>query len=1576
MNGVAVAGATIGGNDTWEGKNSTVSIISGERAYIDTTVMAGKQITVEGGQPGNDDDGLSVVITTGGGLVAKGVTSNNSGGLVSVKAEGDIQLMGAVLSGGVSVDNQITWGAEDSSIHIEADGQAWIGGNTVDIDNNPVEVGGRLYASQEINIIGGVHAEDGEAVKMPGSAHLTVKNDDGSIHIESGQDAVVSAVMVAGGEVITHSDSSGMYQGVTLETYDGDSSITIQAENQIRLGRDLYAGKLIDLRGGVDPVDGTSGSEWEGQGLVLYGSSHLKTWQEDSTINLNASGDISILMPGWQQEIKADGFPQFADGHLTHDATLDIVIDLGTHVSQAQVTLTAAETQDNASIAALKKDLQDAIDNADFTVIESTSGDPALNSTHKVDQLTVRLSDGSIMLTSEYEFTLKSGSQGASYLGFTQLANSDAKSNRMYAVDAPKEGSVINIGSQEQASGSIYIAGWLRGYEGVNFYSSENADGSQDLEFDVTGVLETLSGGITFDLGTDGIMKGNLIARGRGSDITIHADETLQLHGDITAQDDIFITAGSTIVDGKESLYTHGTSRLNTIDPDGTISLIGVNDVRINSKIGANNPELGLLEVKSTNGTLILDQEGGWLETGAQLNLIAKKLDLSGVIKSNRATPAVYDNELYLKADESMNLSGSFDLDGSMKLESAGNIELENIRLLINSPGQHLEIEAKGDVLLGNINPTQGDTNPHAVVLQADSYLDIETEGILHIASDAQLYTKGDNSAINIESETLALIGTVYAGAAFDETNGYSWTGKAANIDIETENEIVIGGKGLDGSYNLVDFGGRIVSTGQLYLDAGTDENGVGISQSALSAVYVDATADGTFADNTDGDLQIKSDGDIQIYNFIDAKDDGADAFLSSKGLIIVDGLVRADDELKLSGGANASDIGVLITAVVLDDQLERVSGGTLDVNEGGSITVLSKEQILINGVIGQLTQQDDTFHANAGAIQLTSFRNDISVVGYVDASNQISLEAKNINVLAGSRIKARGQDSEVVIKSTEKTYIAPAESQEVSEGYIEAEKNIHLVANTARIDGLIKSISDTGNILFSIEEDLTVVGTILSENSMNVHVGVNIDRSLAELSGNITMDDLLGGTAQIKQTGVLNAKGELNVLVGYNFIVNASTEVGDMQPNVTPIITTDEITLTIVSGYQQVAIGTISVPEISWVKTTIVEQVDQKLVDVGNRYYTMTTTLSQIGYYNPNAPDELKFREFFIEGIDYSNDAGQENSINWTLYGVNDVMTSDDTDKDVYRSFSQLNDAQRKAVLNTLGYKPLYDFSYTNAKIHTARGINTPKIETWVPKWNSLYQQYESASQSEKLDNWKVYAVDVDGWRDKLILMPEGANQDVLRVESIGEATYLDGDTTRDGESDGSWISSSNPTNNEDESGPTGELVGRYHDDAEISYTQDKSTFNGTTLDPDSPVPSHWSDQTKSSEVDTDKSEGRWSVEYIEETGQRIFEIEGRTDETIKTRAPNWSWEDSGESESTDPLDNDRDTHRFLLQMLLYRRLAKTPSLLNKHHPVHAIIYWLEILNGGKRTLYGCKMLLPGHNLMSLHMILMIHQP
>ncbi len=80
-----------------------------------------------------------------------------------------MQLMGGVLSGGTSVDDIVTWSTEPARIYIATTGQAWIGGRTVDINNQPVEIGGRLQTLDRIDIIGGTHVAtaDGVGVLLP-----------------------------------------------------------------------------------------------------------------------------------------------------------------------------------------------------------------------------------------------------------------------------------------------------------------------------------------------------------------------------------------------------------------------------------------------------------------------------------------------------------------------------------------------------------------------------------------------------------------------------------------------------------------------------------------------------------------------------------------------------------------------------------------------------------------------------------------------------------------------------------------------------------------------------------------------------------------------------------------------------------------------------------------------------------------------------------------------------------------------------------------------------------------------------------------------------------------------------------------------------------------------------------------------------------------------------------------------------------------------------------------------------------------------------------------------------------------
>ena len=54
----------------WAGPEGNVNIEAGQQLYMDTGVLASGSVSVRGGSAGADDDGLSVLITTAGGIPA------------------------------------------------------------------------------------------------------------------------------------------------------------------------------------------------------------------------------------------------------------------------------------------------------------------------------------------------------------------------------------------------------------------------------------------------------------------------------------------------------------------------------------------------------------------------------------------------------------------------------------------------------------------------------------------------------------------------------------------------------------------------------------------------------------------------------------------------------------------------------------------------------------------------------------------------------------------------------------------------------------------------------------------------------------------------------------------------------------------------------------------------------------------------------------------------------------------------------------------------------------------------------------------------------------------------------------------------------------------------------------------------------------------------------------------------------------------------------------------------------------------------------------------------------------------
>jgi len=1532
--GAIVPGGSVGESGvTFAGPNSTAHIEAGEQIYLDTGIVAAKTVELVAGEAGADDDRVSVLVNTAGGLTAAGWTSDGSGGLVSVQAGTDVWMMGHVTAGatvsqefdedGDLVGETYNWSNEPGTIRIEATGQALIGGMTTNKAGETVETGGYLSARDSIDVTGGANP-DGRGVYVPGAAELVVHKADGSIVLDAAQDTHILGLLVAGGQVDNYYDADGQYLGRKLHQFSGDSTITIQADNQIRVGQDIQAGKTINLIGGQDET---------GKGTVIQGSVHVSTWQPNSTINLDAPGDIDILAPAATNEIEADGFIERADGRLAHDVTLDVWLDKVDFEVQTQVTVTAADAADNTGIADLMEDLQTALNTAEFTVTQSDNAEHPVGSTYTFDDpddnpdIEVKLRNSRFLLAGPYSFKIGTGSVNADLLGL-DLSDGVLVSSLPYTLLAPEAGSVINIGAPAGPNGKLYIAGKVKAHSAINLNSAQN-DGGQDVDLDWTGLLETVAGSITLSPGgQDAVIKGDVIAGGQGSDVVVTAAHTLTVHGSFQAQDDIIITAGSEVVPGEVSLQTTGTSELRTQGQDSQILITGVNDVSINSHVGGLNPELELIRIGSTHGSLAIEHESGWIETGAQIRLVGHDVDMAGVLRSHKATVAARDNEVVIDIDGTAEIHGDVELAGSMLVSADEKVLVHGTTLAADAAGQRLTLQSDGDVQLGTREANgDGTFTQHGGVVQANRLLEIKAGNLVQVNSGVKVMGTADSSKVSITAPNVDVIGSIFGGADVDGDDNLTWTGQNAVVDVEADGTLTLGGVGVDDDGSLVTRGGTIRATGMVDLDLGGAATGVAFSANSLSSITGEATGDGTWtAPVTPSLLRINTDQDIQISGTLQTLDAGSDITLNSATQILVDGYLQAADTLTVTGGSDASGAGIVVQPLIfqtdgqgnlvdengrlIDDdgylinadgeyvdadgnvlpdgadpvtggQPVRLSGGTLTTALGGSIELRATDDIVVHGVLGDVTESGGGITAEAANIQAESTAGAVSVTGRVEFQGTLTFTAPAINVLPGGQIKARGDDA-VLLLDADTVYLA-ASAGGTASGLVQGTDLAHLLGTTVQVDGRVRTSGGDSRVLLNGEDDVIVTGQVQSAHDIEINAGINRAWSLNTLtSRTLSKSDLGQGDLTIQGAGGLDAATDVRIRVGGDVNVLAGAMLGDGTKTVTrPILSTGPQTIQVVTGYQQVADGFIQVPEVHWVATEVTEQVGMEEVKIGSEFYTMDVTLEQIGYYNPHASAGAKTRQFFIEGIDYFN-----STFGWTT----------DYKSDSYKTFTQLSDAQRTQVLDHLGYMPLYDFTFANPQVH--RTVNgNPTSSAWTPSWYEANDLYANNNVTDGLPETGdsddvIYYIGVSGWDNKYIRMPAGAQEDVLRVVSQGEPQLI-GDTTA--VVNGETI--------------TVKKVGEYNDRASARYTQQNTDYGTQTLYLYEP----WYSTSTTMGTMAVGSDNYWTTRsdyrragayneyfrtsYNAATGDRYYEVyDGRTgaNQVHRDFDPLWSWSSS----------------------------------------------------------------------------------
>ena len=153
----------------------------------------------------------------------------------------------------------------------------------------------------------------------------------------------------------------------------------------------------------------------------MGGNVHLSTWQENSTVNLSASGDLSVLAPAWTQELTADNFGRVC--RWSYQWPCKFYTDHRPGNSSCHGSRDPARglmpTNGNNGLGDLRDALQAAIEATEFTKIDKNSGETIGGGQYlsgdedaTSNYFKVRLNDGRFMFTSQYAFTMDAGGTG------------------------------------------------------------------------------------------------------------------------------------------------------------------------------------------------------------------------------------------------------------------------------------------------------------------------------------------------------------------------------------------------------------------------------------------------------------------------------------------------------------------------------------------------------------------------------------------------------------------------------------------------------------------------------------------------------------------------------------------------------------------------------------------------------------------------------------------------------------------------------------------------------------------------------------------------------------------------------------------------------------------------------------------------------------------------------------------------------------------------------------------------------------------------------------------------------------
>ena len=475
--------------------------------------------------------------------------------------------------------------------------------------------------------------------------------------------------------------------------------------------------------------------------------------------------------------------------------------------------------------------------------------------------------------------------------------------------------------------------------------------------------------------------------------------------------------------------------------------------------------------------------------------------------------------------------------------------------------------------------------------------------------------SSGQDSRIVIESGDLNVVGSIYAGATLaGDGETIDWTATGATVDVDVTELVTLGGLGVDNDTGQqVTRGGSMQATGGVDISVTGGSSETAINVNALSSIKTDAT--GRF-DNEAGSgglsggdasrISLSGDRNVQIYGWIQAFDDGSDVSAgSTASILLVDGYLQAADQLQLAGGSDSSGNGVNITALLyqtdeagnyldengslvdddgylinaggehVDDQgnvvdssskvlggeLVRLSGGTLHTDAGGSVSVAATGNVVLQGMAGNLSNDNGKVVTDVAHVSLTSTAGDLTITGLVNANESVELAGTNVSALSEAAVKVRNPDdlSGAILKVTATGAFFIDESHiTLDRALVESAGAIQVNAGSVFIEGVLRNTKAGERLLINSAGNISVTGEVKSFGDLDVRAGVPGEWTDAELvAAGVTANELSGGSIELSGKGTLDAAGSLNAVAGSDGSLNGqSTLTGDTRTVPAPIIT------------------------------------------------------------------------------------------------------------------------------------------------------------------------------------------------------------------------------------------------------------------------------------------------------------------------------------------------------------------------------------------------------------------------------------